>query len=137
MKALLTIPLSVAIFIVAGILATSGHGGQPMAALMAGAVGALAGILGWLPMVIFKLKGAVENTQLALVGTIVHLGSAVALTIVTLKSNAVQVQGPFVFWVMGAYLVSLVTLIWNLRQRLLQVADASSQESLPGAKVKE
>jgi hypothetical protein len=95
---------------------------DPMAA---GIISAVAGVVGFLPIALTKRKDAVGIFQLALVGTVLHLFAAVALTGAAVGTHAVALRMDFIYWILGGYWVSLILLILQLRQRLIGAMDIS------------
>jgi hypothetical protein len=87
------------------------HPADPIAAA---AVGIVADALALWPILRNKKTDAVALFQLAMVATVIHLLAEIALCvtmIVTRKTNT--------FWLLGQYWVSLMVLIWQLRQVIL------------------
>jgi len=88
-------------------------------ALTAGTISAGAGILGLIPMFAGRQKDPVGAIQLALVGTVLHLASAVGFAGAAIAMHVVAARLPFVGWLFAGYWVSLMTLIWQLRRMLV------------------
>jgi hypothetical protein len=125
MKSLILIPVITAAFfaIATALLAASGVRIHPADPLAAGAISAGAGILGILPIAVSKRKDAVGIFQLALVGTVLHLVAAVALTTAAMAAHLVTAKLGFMYWLLAGYWLSLILLIWQLRHRLLAAID--------------
>ncbi len=103
---------------------------NPIDSLTAGVIAAAAGAMGLLPILAGRRKDAVGIFQLALVGTVLHLFSAVALTATAVAIHIVAVRMPFMCWLMLGYWVSLITLVWQLRRLLLTTAGLSQDGTL-------
>jgi hypothetical protein len=124
MKALFLMPLVVAAVLIAAssALAVFGVRTNPVDPIAAGAIAIAAGTVGLLPILAGGRKDAVGSFQLAFAGTVLHLLAAVALTAGAVSIRVVAVQIPFMCWLLAAYWVSLITLIWQLRRLLLTTA---------------
>jgi hypothetical protein len=121
MKALVVIPILIAasLLLPAVLLLALGvhiHPAEPFAAVLISIGAALAGIL---PIAVSRRTDPVGVFQLALVGTVLHLVSAVALFGVALAVHAISYETTFVYWLLAGYCVSLAALVWQLRQVLL------------------
>jgi hypothetical protein len=123
MKSLLIIPLcSFTLFaFLAALLALCGVRFNPAEPLVAAFVSAAAGAVGMLPMIAAKRKDAVTAFQMALIGTILHLLTAVALVGTAIAAHVVSAKMSFVSWALLGYWVSLIALVWQLRRLLLTV----------------
>ncbi|MGD0140513.1 MAG: hypothetical protein ABSD28_16720 [Tepidisphaeraceae bacterium] len=121
MKTVFIMPLVVATFFAAAavILAVCGVRVVMGEALTAGTISAGAGILGLIPMFAGRQKDPVGAIQLALVGTVLHLASAVGFAGAAIAMHVVAARLPFVGWLFAGYWVSLMTLIWQLRRMLV------------------
>src|SRR5580704_9236883 len=124
MKALFSMPLVVAAVLIAAssALAVFGVRMNPIDPITAGAVGVVAGTVGLLPILAGGRKDPVGAFQLAFAGTVLHLLTSVALASVAVAIHLVAIQIPFMCWLMAAYWVSLITLVWQLRRLLLTTA---------------
>lgn len=132
MKALFSMPLVVAAVLIAAssALAVFGVRMNPIDPITAGAVGIAAGTIGLLPILAGGRKDPVGAFQLAFVGTILHLLTSVALASVAVAIHLVAVQIPFMSWLMAAYWVSLITLVWQLRRLLLTTAGIGQNRTI-------
>jgi hypothetical protein len=121
MKALFIMPLVVAAVLIAAssALAVFGVRTNPINLVAAGAIAIAAGTVGLLPILAGGRKDPVGAFQLAFAGTVLHLLTAVALAAVAVAIRLVAVQIPFMCWLMAAYWISLITLVWQLRRLLL------------------
>jgi hypothetical protein len=124
MKALFLMPVIVAAVLLAAYsaLAIFGVRISPIDPTTAGAIGIAAGTIGLLPILAGGRKDPVGAFQLAFAGTVLHLLSAVALAAAAVAILLVAIQIPFMCWLMAAYWVSLITLVWQLRRLLLTTA---------------
>jgi hypothetical protein len=125
MKPLLLLPLITAGFfaIVFAALTLCGLRIPAIDPLAAGTICSAAGIAGIMPIAIAKRKDPVGIFQLALIGTVLHLVGAVALTIIAMAVHLVAAKLGFMYWLLAGYWVSLIILIWQLRHRLLAAID--------------
>ena len=121
MKTLFIMPLVVATFFTAAvvILAVCGVRVVIGEALTAGTISAGAGILGLAPIFVGRQKDPVGTIQLALVGTVLHLAGAIGFAGAAIAMHVVAGRLPFVGWLFAGYWVSLITLIWELRRRIV------------------
>src|ERR1700729_194793 len=121
MKSLLLMLLVVATVLAVPtlVLMTCGVRINPIDSLTAGAIAAAAGAIGLLPILVGRRKDPVGIFQLALVGTVLHLLSAVALAATAVAIHLVMVRMPFMCWLLVGYWASLITLVWQLRRLLL------------------
>ena len=121
MKPLVVIPVITAAFfaVAALLLSVCGlriHPADPFAGAI---ISAGAGTLGIIPIVAVRRKDAVGVFQLALAGTVIHLLAAVIFTGLALAAHLVSPSSGFIYWLLAGYWVSLILLLWHLRQRLL------------------
>jgi len=125
MKPLVLIPLTTAALfaVVFALLAVLGLQIRTVDPLAAGAISAGAGIVGILPIAVSKRKDPVGIFQLALIGTVLHLVGAIALTAAAIAAHLVAAKAGFLYWLLAGYWVSLIILIWQLRHRLLAAID--------------
>jgi hypothetical protein len=125
MKSLTLIPLATVAFfaIVTALLIACGVRIHAIDPLVAGVISAAAGILGIFPIAVSKRKDPVGIFQLALVGTVLHLFGAVALTVTAMAVHLVAARLGFMSWLLAGYWLSLIILIWQLRHRLLAAID--------------
>jgi hypothetical protein len=121
MKPLILISLiTAAFFAVAGtLLALCGLRINTAEIFAAAIITTAAGTLGIIPIVAGRRKDPVGVFQLALAGTVLHLFSAVAFSALAIFTHLVSVKSGFVYWLLAGYWVSLILLLWQLRQRLL------------------
>jgi hypothetical protein len=125
MKSLTLIPLATIAFfaIVAALFMACGIRIHAIDPLAAGVISAAAGIMGIFPIAVSKRKDPIGIFQLALVGTVLHLIGAVALTATAMATHLVSARFGFMSWLLAGYWLSLIILIWQLRQRLLAAID--------------
>jgi hypothetical protein len=121
MKPLVVIPVIIAasFIVAAGLLAAVGVHIRPVEPLAAALISIGAGLAGILPIAISRRTDAVGVFQLALVGTILHLLSAVALCGAAIATHSISAELSFIYWLLVGYCVSLAALVWQLRQILL------------------
>jgi hypothetical protein len=119
MKSMVLIPLSVSI--TALVLRIAGLRFAVTDPLSAAVIAAVAGTLGILPILRTRQKDAVTIVQRALVGTVLHLLATAVLAVALVASHLVNPRGPFVFWLLGAYWISLAVLVWQLRRVMLEM----------------
>jgi|SRR5579872_6085282 len=131
MKSLILIPLITAAFFAAAVALVMACGAKinPLNPMTAAGISIIAGILGILPIVSANRKDAVGIFQLALVGTVIHLVSAVALTAAAMFANIVAAKMGFMYWLLAGYWVSLILLLWQLRHRLLAAIELAKGPS--------
>ena len=103
-------------------LAVFGVRMSPVDPITAGAIAIAAGTIGLLPILAGGRKDPVGAFQLAFAGTVLHLLTAVALAAIAVAIHLVAIQIPFMCWLMAAYWVSLIALVWQLRRLLLTTA---------------
>jgi hypothetical protein len=123
MKSMALIPVVVAacVGIAALALKVAGVAVNLIDPLAAGIVAATAGILGILPLLRLSEPDAGTIAQRALVGTVLHLFCTCAVAGVFIASQVVNFRGSFVFWLLGAYWVSLAILVRQLRRVMLDM----------------
>jgi hypothetical protein len=121
MKSMVLIPLIVAGFVgsAAFVLKHMGVQFSPMDPLNAGAIAVIAAGLGTLPISVTRDKDAAIIVQRALIGTVLHVLCTAVLAVVLIASHVANANWSFVFWLLGAYWVSLVILVWQLRRVML------------------
>jgi hypothetical protein len=116
MKTLLLIPLAVAAVLAAaaGLCALLGlpmHGHDLVTAAV---VAIVAAELALLPAWAVRRREQATFAQLALGGTVLQMMLTVLLATAVSIARVVEPQGPFVFWLTGAYWLSLAMLVWAL-----------------------
>ncbi len=123
MKSMALIPVVVAacVGITALVLKVAGVQVHPIDPLAAGVVAAMAGMAGILPMLRISAPDPGTIAQRALIGTVLHMICTAALAIGMVASHVENIRGAFVFWLLGAYWVSLVILVWQLRRVMLEM----------------
>ena len=121
MKSMLLIPLIVAgcVASAALVLKLLGMHFSPLEPLNAGVIAAIAASVGTLPISVTRDKDAAIIVQRALIGTVLHVLCTVVLAVVLIASHVANANWSFVFWLLGAYWVSLVILVWQLRRVML------------------
>jgi hypothetical protein len=92
---------------------------SPLDPFTAGVVTVAAGALGLVPILFGGRNDPVGVFQLALIGTVLHLISAVALAAAAVVSQIVAVRMPFMSLLIVGYWTSLITLVWQLRRLLM------------------
>jgi hypothetical protein len=121
MKSLLAIPLFVIVLVALtwSILAAAGTRVNPAEPITAAVACSAAGLLGLLPLLKHRRHDLTAVLQMALIGTIVHLLAASALAGAAIAAHLVDARLSFVFWLLGAYWISLITLVVQLRKLIL------------------
>jgi hypothetical protein len=118
MKSLFAIPTIVAALLGAAalLLAVAGVRINPAQPLAAGVIASVAGILGLMPIQRNHQGDSVSIVQSALAGTVLHLLVSAILTLILLASHGVEGNVSFITWLLCAYWISLIVLIWQLRR---------------------
>ncbi len=121
MKPLLVIPIIVAavIGLSAGALIAAGvhiHPAEPLAAAIIALAATIAGLI---PVLRGSRTDPVAFMQAALVGTVLHLLVASIFAGTLLFTHLVQGQISFVLWLMVGYWISLILIIRQMRQILV------------------
>jgi hypothetical protein len=116
MKTLILIPLAVAsaLAIAAELCRMAGlppHGRDLLAAAV---VAVIAAELALLPAWIFRRGEPVRAAQAALGGTVLHMLLTIMLAAAIMVARVVEPTAPFVYWLTGAYWLSLAGLVWGL-----------------------
>jgi hypothetical protein len=121
MKSLLVIPLVVLLVIALAwsILAGAGVRILPLEPVTAAIACSAAGVLGLIPLLKLRAKDLTTVLQMALIGTVLHLLAAGALAGAAVAAHVVEGRLSFIFWLLGAYWVSLIALVVQLRKLLL------------------
>jgi hypothetical protein len=120
MKPVVSILLIVVAFfaLAIGVVAAFGVHFRMTDPLTAAVVSVGAGMAGILPIAGFRRSDPVGVFQLALIGTVLHLVTSVALAGAALGIHIVGIQMTFMCWLLAGYCVSLVALVWQLRRVL-------------------
>jgi hypothetical protein len=121
MKSFLIIPLIVALplALVAGILITAGARINPLEPISVAVICSAAAVLGLLPVNRADGRDPTGVLQRALAGTVLHLFTAAALAGIAIAFHLVEPRLNFVFWLLGGYWISLITLVIQLRRMIL------------------
>ena len=125
MKALVLIPVLV-IGCVGGfalMLKLSGLRMNLMDVLLAAAVPAAAAMISMLPILRTRETDPVSIVQRALIGTVLHILGTFAFAAILVAFHIETLHGPFVYWLLGSYWVSLIVLVWQLRLVMLRVTN--------------
>jgi hypothetical protein len=130
MKMLVVIPLEVvaAVGAVACLLAALGAAVKPIEPALACAAAALGAVIGAAPMLRTAGRSLVATVQFALAGTVMHMMSTGILAAVLVIGGAVSIRGNFVYWLIGAYWVSLAALVWQLRRIIISRAERAKAQ---------
>ena len=130
MRALLIIPLFTvgALAIAAIILAASGVHVNKLDPLAAAIVGAVAGVLGVAPILWLRPRDQTSAVPPALIGTVLHMASAMAMGIALLASGAVGDRARLGYWLLGGYWVSLIVTVVQLRRLVLAAPIAKAEK---------
>jgi hypothetical protein len=120
MKSMVIIPLAFAAAVmgVAGALFYSGMHIKPADALAAAIIGASAAALGLVPLWRGRHKDPVGMVQAALIGTVVHLLTALTLTLLAISTHLVDPRGAFMFWLLATYWLSMIIVIFQSRRMI-------------------
>ena len=120
MKPLLSILFVIIPFfaLAVGVVAASGVHFRLADPVTAAVVSVGAGLAGILPIAGFRRSDPVGVFQIALIGTVLHLVTSVALAGAALGIHIVGIQMTFMCWLLAGYCVSLVALVWQLRRVL-------------------
>ena len=81
-------------------------------------------MLGMLPMLRSRQTDPVAIVQLALIGTVLHIFCTIFIAAALLFFHVENMHGSFIFWLLGAYWVSLVLLVWQLRRIIMNLIPA-------------
>ncbi len=130
MKSLLAIPLIVVLAMALAWAALAGAGVRinPLEPVSAAIICSAAGLLGVLPLMRMRRNDLTSIFQMALVGTVLHLFAASALAGAAIGTHVVAARLSFVFWLLSAYWVSLITLVVELRRLILtHIGSAGTQ----------
>ncbi|HEX4123339.1 MAG TPA: hypothetical protein VHY37_01330 [Tepidisphaeraceae bacterium] len=130
MKSLLIIPLytTVALVLVAIVLAGVGVRVHPADPLCAAAIAAIAGVIGVAPVVLRRPNDQAEAVPLALAGTVLHLLSAAVMGVSLLASKWIGDHSRTGYWLLGSYGISLVVTIGQLRRSILAAPIAKAEK---------
>jgi hypothetical protein len=82
--------------------------------LTAAAVAAVAAEAALIPALLLRRSEPVKIAQAALGGTVLHLLLTIFLAAAVMVARVVEPAGPFVYWLTGAYWLSLALLVWAL-----------------------
>ena len=121
MKPLVLIPLAVLVVFgtIAAVATLAGIIVRPADAILAGAIGSAAGMLGLIPALRARRGDPVAVTQSALAGTVLHLLTQIGLAAAVIGAGVVQRHGQFPLWLLCGYWTSLGVLVWQLRRIIL------------------
>jgi hypothetical protein len=92
---------------------------SPLDPITAAVITAAAGIFGLIPILATARKDPVGIFQFALIGTVLHLISTIALAAAAIVTHIVTIKMPFMTLLMVGYWASLITLVWQLRRLLM------------------
>jgi hypothetical protein len=117
MKQLVLIPLAVgaALAAAAGLCVLAGlplHGGRDL--VTAAVVAMIAAEVALLPAWAARRGEPAKLASTALGGTVLHLLLTIFLAAAVMVARVVEPAGPFVYWLLGAYWLSLAMLVWAL-----------------------
>jgi hypothetical protein len=123
MKPLVFIPVVVAASAGAAalLLKITGVRLNPSDPINAAVIAALAANAAILPMLRTRQKDAVAIVQLALIATVLHVVVTAGLTVAAIATGIENIHGPFIYWMLGAYWVSLAALVWQLRRLIIEM----------------
>jgi len=121
MRMLVTIVLEVLVAVGAAavLLSLLGVPVRPLEPSLAGPTAALAAAIAATPMFWSTGKSMVAVLQFALASTVIHMMLTGLAAIALFASGAVSIRGPFVYWLIGAYWISLAALVWQLRKIII------------------
>jgi hypothetical protein len=123
MKPLLIIPVTVAATVgaVALVLRATGIRFTGTDPIVAGGIAAVAGVVAFLPILRLRQKDAVTVVQTALICSVLHFLCTAILSGAVIAAHLANFRGSFVFWLLGAFWVSLAIFIWQLRRVMLEM----------------
>jgi uncharacterized membrane protein YesL len=130
MKSFLLIPLVVFALVALAwsALAAAGVRILPLEPATAAIAGSAAGLVGLFPLLKSRKLDLTSVMQMALVGTVLHLLATGAIAAAAVASHLVQARFSFVFWLLGAYWISLIALVVQLRKLMLTHIGAAGPE---------
>src|SRR5271170_7136675 len=67
-----------------------------------------------LPALLLRRAEPAQRAQAALGGTVIHLLLTIFMAAAVMVAKVVEPAGPFVYWLTGAYWLSLAMLVWSL-----------------------
>ena len=117
MQWILSIPVIVAVAFsaIVALLRSCGVAVQMVDPVTAGGIAVIAGMIG--ASVPLRYQGdAAGALNAGLLGTVLHLVASIVLTIAAVSLHVVDGHGRFLFWVMGGYWISILTLVWLARR---------------------
>ena len=116
MKTLLLIPLAVSIAMAAaaGLCRWAGLPPHMPDLLAAAVVAVITAELAVLPAFVLRKSEPVKLAQAALGGTVLHLLLTIFLAAAVMVARGVDLAKPFVYWLIGAYWLSLALLVWAI-----------------------
>jgi hypothetical protein len=135
MKTLISVPLGILIVFgtIAAVATLAGISVRPADAILAGAIGSGAGMLGLIPALRARRGDPVAITQSALGGTVLHLLSQIGLAATVIGAGVAQRHGQFPLWLLCGYWTSLAVLVWQLRRIILGNSMGNSLGNSTGA----
>jgi hypothetical protein len=79
--------------------------------VMAAAITAIAATLGLLPVMRSRQRSAADMSQLALGGTVIHMGAVCLLSAGAWVTGRISAPFPFLFWLLTFYWTTLAALV--------------------------
>jgi len=92
---------------------------NPVEPVSAAFIGAASAAVALIPVSRGQHRDMVSVLQWAMIGTVLHLVTQVALATGMFLSHVVSARGPFLMWLLAEYWASLICLIWQLRRIIL------------------
>jgi hypothetical protein len=123
MKSMVLIPLAVAGCVggIALVLWLAGVRFNLLDPLNAAVVTAIAATIGIIPILVVRQTDPASIVQLALAGTVLHMLCTAALVLGLVGTHLADFHGAFIFWLLGAFWMSLAILVWQLRRVILDM----------------
>jgi hypothetical protein len=116
MKTLLLIPGAVgaALAAAAALCRMAGLPPHGRDLLIAAIVAVIAAEAALLPALFLRRAEPAQRAQAALGGTVIHLLLTIFMAAAVMVAKVVEPAGPFVYWLTGAYWLTLGMLVWSL-----------------------
>ncbi len=113
MQWIFSIPLVIAVVFSTAfaLLRSAGVPVQMADPVTAGVITAVAGMIG-AAMPLRHTGDAAGSLNAGLLGTVLHLLCCIVLTIAAIAAHVVDGHGRFLFWILGGYWISILTLVW-------------------------
>jgi hypothetical protein len=122
-KSLLLMLLGIAgvIALMSAVLVVAHFHINPIEPISAAFIGMASAAIALIPILRGQHRDMVGVLQLAMIGTVLHLVTQVALATGMFLTHTVTPRGPFLMWLLAEYWISLICLVWQLRRILLSI----------------